>query len=380
MKILLSPSEVKRNNLIKSYQRAITSSKELYIGSAFLTNWDIKKRLSPGCKKFLFLVGTDFGLTRKDACANVLKWLPKKFKSDFLAVPSSSAGNFHPKIVIWHGNDNKYHCIIGSSNLTDAAFSSNYEANVEFEISRYEYDQIVQWIENIAVNCQIINDDWLSQYKERKYSGGGRRKSIIQERVIELKLPKGKKYNNALKERRKQQKAFKEIDTKLLSAMKKCAKGSISNSQFWEKLKELWYHHYARIQGSGFQFSAKKANWKQACQSMIRILDSAKTHNEVNLDRVVQYEIDRLASAGNPVRGSWFSEILCHYLPDSYPIVSNPVNEWLKKKNWKAQRGASEGSAYIELSRKLREVIRQNKDGPRNLIELDAVIWTEVNG
>lgn len=379
MRILLGPSHNGHAELTRSYRRAIKSSKELYIATAFLTNWATRDRLSPSCHKFLFLVGTDFGLTRKLACENVLTWLPRKFKSDFLAVPSSHEGSFHPKVIAWKGLDNRFYTIIGSSNLTEAAFNSNIEANVELELSGKEYERIVRWIEEIGKGCQVINDDWLSQYKERNYSRPKGESSHKAGRVIQLQIPAGKKYDNAIFERRRQQRKFKDIHGKLIAAMKQCANGSISNSQFWQRFWNLWAHHDSRIQGSGLQFSAKSANWRQACKSMLRILERAKLDSEVNLDRIVRQEIDMLSRAGNPVRGAWMSEMLCHYMPDRYPLLNQPVNDWLKLKRWKAQRGSSEGSAYIELARKLREVVRQNKDGPRNLAELDAVIWLSVN-
>lgn len=379
MDILLGPSNNGHAELARSYRRAIKSSKELYVATAFLTNWATQDRLSSDCHKFLFLVGTDFGLTRKLACKSVLQWLPNKFKSDFLAVPSSYEGSFHPKVITWKGLDNRYYSIIGSSNLTEAAFNSNIEANVALELSRKEYERIVRWIEEIGKGCQVINDDWLSQYKERYYSrpkGGSSHKAG---RVIQLQIPVGKKYDDAISERRRQQRKFREIHGKLIAAMKQCANGSISNSHFWQRFWNLWAHHDSRIQGSGLQFSGKSANWKQACQSMMDILDRAKQESEVNLDRIVRQEIDVLSQAGNPVRGAWMSEMLCHYMPNLYPLLNQPVDEWLRRKRWKAQRGSSEGSAYIELARKLREVIRQNENGPQNLAELDAVIWLSVN-
>lgn len=381
MKILLSPND--SSVLANSYRRAIKYSKELYIATAFLTNWTTQERLSYKCEKFLFLVGTDFGLTRKFACHNVLKWLPKKFKSDFLAVPSSYEGSFHPKVIAWKGLDNRYYSIIGSSNLTEAAFSSNIEANVELEISREYYERIVQWIEKIGEESQVINDDWLAQYKERNHSCPKGKSSHKAGRVVQLQIPTGKKYNEAILDRRKHERKFREIRGKLITAMKQCANRSISNLQFWQRFKELWYHHESRIQGSGFQISAKSAKWSQACRSMLKILASAnvksKVKSEVNLDRVVRQEIDRLSQAGNPVRKAWMSEMLCHYFPDRYPLLNKPVKVWLKQKRWKAQSASTEGSAYIELARKLREVVRQNEDGPRNLAELDAVIWLYVN-
>src|SRR5881397_236244 len=112
MEILLGPSNDSLNQLGQLCGRAIRASTELYIASAFLTNWSAQEKLSPYCRKLLFNVGTDFALTRKQACENVLRWLPKKFNSDFLAVPSSTNGCFHPKVVAWRGLDNAYRCII----------------------------------------------------------------------------------------------------------------------------------------------------------------------------------------------------------------------------------------------------------------------------
>jgi hypothetical protein len=379
MEILLSPSYNSQGDLAHSYGRAIKSSRELHIASAFLTHWSTRDKLCAACQKLLFVVGTDFGLTRKRACENVLKWLPKKFKSEFLAVPSAAQGSFHPKVMVWQDLDNRYWCIVGSSNLTEAAFNSNFEANIEVEIEKHEYNRIVEWIENIARDCQVINLDWLKQYTERSFSSRRTAQQRFVSRVIQLPLPTGAKYEEAIARRRKQQRAFKEIQGKLLAAMEKCSSGSMSDSDFWVRFKQLWSGHESRLQGRGLERSAKNANWRQACKITLHILSRAKVESEVGLDRVVRQEIDSLFEAGNPVRGAWLSEMLCHYFPDRYPLLNHPIKEWLKRKRWKAQRGSSEGSAYIELARKLREVIRQNKGGPRNLAELDTVIWTAIN-
>lgn len=377
-KIFLSQGE-KHNELIKWYRRAIKNSKELYIASAFLTDWKIKEPLNEKCKKLLFIVGTDFGLTRKSACEDVIKWLPKRFKSDFLAVPSSYNGNFHPKVIVWQEHDNRYYAIIGSSNLSEAAFSSNIEANILLEISKSEYNDLIDWIEKIAVQCQVINEDWLEQYKERNYSRPKGTNPSERIRVINIQIPKGKKYDKQVKERREKQRSFKEIKNKLIQAMEDCERGSISNSEFWEKFWKLWSKHESRIQGEGLQISGKSANWRQACKAMLRIIRSSKNVSEVQLDRIVSEEIDMLARAKNPVRRAWFSEMLCHYFPDRYPLLNGPVEEWLRINHWKAQSGSSEGAAYVELARKLREILRQNKDRIRDLAELDAVIWLSVN-
>lgn len=77
MKIILNPTPTKALDLRAAYRRAFASAEELYIASAYLTDWSTAPVLNPRCKNVLFLVGTDFGLTRKFAMHAVLKWIPK---------------------------------------------------------------------------------------------------------------------------------------------------------------------------------------------------------------------------------------------------------------------------------------------------------------
>ena len=317
MKIILNPTD-NINELFQSYARAIKHAKELYIASAFLTDWSMTDRLNKECEKFLFLIGTDFGLTRKKACKNIIKWLPRKFKSDFLAVPTTQLGNFHPKVVAWKESDDDYYCIIGSSNLTNAAFKSNYEANVECQISEKDYQKIALWLEEIARNSQPINSDWLAHYKERSFKYKQGKDDDVIKRVINITLPKGAKYREAIQDRRKQQKAFADIVEDLKKSMEDCAKGKITNDHFWNTFWSLWGTHKSRFQGSGLQITGKNADWKQSCNSVMNIINKSQSVSEIHLDRIVRQEIDSLANAGNPVRGAWLTEILCHYFPDLY--------------------------------------------------------------
>lgn len=376
-KILLS-SPTSKNELAESYKCAINDAEELYIASAYLTNWATNVRLNSHCVNLLFLVGTDFGITRKNACKDVLKWLPKKFYGSFLAVPNMNDGGFHPKIVAWKDTQNKCHCIIGSSNLTEAAFNSNYEANVEVSISKEEFIKIRKWIEYIGkyCDCQVIDDGWINQYKERILSGGGRNKII--KPVINLPIPDSKIYVERIMQRRESEKLFVKIKAKLKKEMVLCSRSSITNREFWNRFWALWSKHPSRMQGSGIQFSGKKANWRVACNSFLRIVNSPSSLGEISLDRIVKDEIDKLRKLKNPMRGAWFSEILCHFFPDEYPLQNKPVKIYLKVNKWKPQRGLSEGGKYIDLAKKLRNAIRQNKNknGPRNMPELDNVIYT----
>jgi hypothetical protein len=160
-----------------------------------------------------------------------------------------------------------------------------------------------------------------------------------------------------------------------------CSSGSITNSQFWARFWDLWGRHSSRFQGSGLQFTAKSADWKQACGALITILDAGKTLSGAQLDHVVAGEIDRLKSGHNAARGAWLSEMLCHYFPERYPIKNAPVRKWLRRNRWQSdRRGATEGQKYIDLSKQLRRAVRVHKPaGARNLAELDAAIWRWVH-
>ena len=71
------------SELLDFYQKAITEAIELYIVSAYLTEWNINTKLNPQItpSKFRFIFGKDFGLSRKKAVKNVLNWLPSDRKS-----------------------------------------------------------------------------------------------------------------------------------------------------------------------------------------------------------------------------------------------------------------------------------------------------------
>jgi len=111
----------------------------------------------------------------------------------------------------------------------------------------------------------------------------------------------------------------------------------------------------------------------------VTILDAAKAQaSKRALDVIVIQQIDNLAQLGNPARGAWLSEMLCHYFPDFYPVRNSPVKKWLKANKWSGRRGASEGQRYVELAGQLRHAVQKRPAGARNLAELDTIIWRSV--
>jgi hypothetical protein len=383
MQILLSPNATKLSELRDVYNRALDEAEELYIASAYLTEWDLSHKLGSACKRVVFLVGTDFGLTRKAAMLNVLRWVPEHISFTFLAV-QSQRGGFHPKIVAWKARSGKHYCLIGSSNLSKAAFSNNCEANVMTEVSSHDFARLCAWLDSVSTESSPISKDWIKHhYTEAKpaYKGKKAGNNVIQ--IKPADLPSGAACARFVRQHRRQQATFHEIAKPIRAAATRCAQGKISRSQFWQAFWKLWAHHTSRLQGSGLQFTAKSAKWEDACGALVRILDAGKSSSTAQLDHLVIKEIDQLARAGNPTRRAWLSEMLCHYFPALYPISNKPVQKWLSRIKLRGRRGATEGQRYIDLAQKLRLAVQnQHPAGARNLAELDGAIygWAKQHG
>ena len=126
MSILLLPKG--ENELKNVYKNIFTEGRCILIFSAYLTEWPTPDKLNNSCEEFRMIVGKDFDITRKAACHAVMRWLPRKFHDKFLV--ASKIEGFHPKAVFWKNLDGKYFSIVGSSNLSNAAFTTNHEANI----------------------------------------------------------------------------------------------------------------------------------------------------------------------------------------------------------------------------------------------------------
>lgn len=379
MEILLTPDAKRPGRLRRLYERAFRDARELYIASAYLTNWDTSVRVKSSCARMVFVVGTDFGITRKAALRQALKWLPKHGSVVFGAVSGIGLGGFHPKLLLWRAANGGRYCIVGSSNLSKAAFSSNYEANVFASISAAEYRRLTDWIQSIAGQSAAITEDWIEHhYREavRPTTKSGPPAGLTP--VVELRVPRGAKYSARVRERRKAQARFVQIAKPLLSAVRRCARGHMSNGQFWTEFWRLWSEHPARFQGRGLEMSGKAANWRQACVTLALILDASQRVSGPELDHVVSREIDRLANAKNPARGAWLSEMLCHYLPKQYPVLNGPIKQWLSANHWRPRRGSTQGQRYSQLASQLRLAVRRRPAGATNLAELDLAIWQWV--
>jgi len=364
------------SELSSYYRSAFAKASELFIVTAYLTEWDSSLVLNSNCHNFRIIIGKDFGITKKAACEAVMKWLPSKRKGQFM-VADSIAG-FHPKAVFWKETNGSAFAIIGSSNLTRAAFETNFEANLYCPISAADYSLGKQWVKRIEKQSVVMSEDWLKQYKEAPSTGGHRQKGSKNHEpdftsIITFKIPKQQGMKEKIEERRDQLRAYKKKQADLKRLFRRCASGEVSSQNFYDELPEYWGFKVGnRLQGLGFERKGKGSNFRLLSQSYLRILDAS----DEDRDDIVAEEIDILNEQGVRARGAFLSEMLCLRYPDEYPVLNKPVYDYLKAVKFKAPRGASEGVRFIDLAKKLRASLLQNPEHPaKNLAELDVVIW-----
>ena len=375
MELILNPPLYK-GALSSHYAHAFEHAVELIVVSAYLTEWDSTLKLNSKCEHLRIIVGKDFGITRKSACKSLMNWLPRNRKANFL-VADQIAG-FHPKAVFWKDSHGKTFAIVGSSNLTGAAFGKNYEANICTPISMEEFSKARAWVNEIVKLSVPVSDDWLSLYKETApptYRKRNMRASPAGDEVMKLWLPRPAAIRQRIAERRKQMKEFENNKDGLLSLFRLCAHERISSSEFFEKLPLYWGGDVGgRLQGKGWDRHGKNSDFKALASSFLKVVDAAGAER----DDVVVDQIDQLADGKVSTRKSFFSEMLCLYFPDRYPLLNKPVEKYLKEIKFRPAYGASEGAKYLDLAQKLRVCLARNKSYPaRNLAELDTVIWEQ---
>jgi len=369
--ILHSPS--KGSVLSSEYHRAFREATEPILVTAYLTEWDSHLRISPKCKKFRFVVGKDFGITRIAACRAVLRWLPRRFKGEFLV--ASKLSGFHPKAVFWREAEGNAFAIVGSSNLTRAAFKKNYEANVRSTLSSQQFEQVKAWLTDIEEDCDPVSPRWLSGYKESKLKGYGKKKASSSLGTPPPRLPSAPRTTTILSERRSALRKFAKHREGLLNLFRRCASGNITSPQFYERLPHYWSWELGdRLQGKGFTIKGKHSDFSALSRSVMKIVAASDSDR----DAVVSEQIDELRKRHVPTRRALLSEMLCLLFPDKYPLLNTPVLKFRSAVGLRKIRGTTEGADYIFLSRTLRRALRSSTSTPaKNLAELDALIWAQ---
>ncbi|QXH59363.1 phospholipase D family protein [Pseudomonas azerbaijanorientalis] len=382
MELILLPQN-SGTTLRDIYKRALRKSVELYMVSAYLTHWDIEEELGDQCQSFMFIVGKDFGITRKSACEKVLKWIPRHRKAQFLA--AELIDGFHPKALYWRELDGDCYALVGSSNLSKAAFSTNHEANGYSKISHEAFASAADWVLRLSKCCVTLDQNWLTLYREATQPKAPPRsnKRASKEQVLDLQLPSPSELpglKKILRERREQMRQFQQTKIALESLFRTAAAtprwSAQRNEAFYDGLNALWsIGRGNRFQGSGWERRGKGSDFREFARSLIRVLDA----ENISRDEVVTREIDRLDVVGVSTRGALFSEMLCQFFPASYHLIDRPISDWLSETGV-APSGGTEGNRYLQSARLLRVALQSTEDYPaKNLAELDVIIWLDRN-
>lgn len=376
--LFLHTPEGKRE-LARHYQRAFSNAVELFIVTAYLTEWDSSLKLNENCHSFRLIIGKDFGITRRAACEKVMRWLPPRRKAQFMV--ADNINGFHPKGVFWRESTGQCFAIVGSSNLTRAAFETNYEANVYCPLSAQQYAAAKAWVKRIEKQSVVVSQDWLKKYKEASPLGqvvGARKMATLKPcPLVALTLPSPEGMSRLIKQRRGQLAKYQKHKAGLTQLFRDCASGAISSDEFYKELPNYWSDEVGdRLQGKGWERQGSGSDFHRLSQSFVRILDA----NDDDRDDVINEEIDMLSEQGIATRKAFLSEMLCLRFPKLYPVLNKPVQDYLQQIQFEGPKAASEGARYIDLAQKLRVSLQQNRRHPaKNLAELDSVIWLEMS-
>jgi HKD family nuclease len=273
---------------------AITTADEIWWASAYLTSWPLAPNCIPksNCTSCNIVVGSDFGITRKAALLDLLKWSKKAMSNVYI----NEMSGFHPKTILWKSGK-KYYALIGSSNLSVAAWSSNVELNAVIDITKEEYVNLTDWFQDYVISISpMLDAKWLKRYHESPRKSKPKTDAIdqINKRIkilgdVDLKIP------------RQQQKIYNKNKSKFEQLVKSCASAAISREKFYEK---MWILLYDSWYGSPvWRITCKKAIWEEACRKLVKIFSSP----EPERDRVVKETIDSLGASDNPTRGAWLT-------------------------------------------------------------------------
>lgn len=272
--------------------------------------------------------------------------------------------------------------------------SSNYEINTFNEIDERQYKSIQTWFNDRSYESEKIEPTWIEKYKEADLKNC--RSIDVQEEkeaVFDLKIIPPQNIQESLARRRLQCCNFLSAKSRILQLLNDCIawkdKGNVSDEEikqyekkFWSAFSKLWFFskdekpEQFRFQGSGVERKCTDSKWSESTGALLEIINSANSLSVEDLDILVARKIDELAEKKNPARHAWFSEMLCQFFPNLFPVINDPVQSWIDSLDWKFASGLTEGQWYIDFSRRMRAVVYQNRNLVDNIAELDHVIWT----
>lgn len=342
---------------------AILNADEIWWASAYLTTWPIPLDCLPknNCSTCNIVVGSDFGITRKAALLDLLKWKKQTSSNVFI----NNTQGFHPKVFLWR-KGNKRFVLAGSSNLSVAGWTSNIELNIRVPISKKEFDVITEWFDDYVIGTSPrLDPSSIKSYKESKRKPV---KSQNSSTDIDYRIKKLRKID--FSGVRKQLNEYNKTKNEFVKIVKDCEKGLLNRKLFYSKMSTLLKGTW-RGNSNLLSMNCKNEKWEETCSGLSNIFDA----NKADRDRIVKKVIDSLTLTKNKTRGSWLSEILCHHFPLEYPLIDDPVKEWIRECNIEKLYGIPTGYQYIRITKIMRKYLNQNKDKFNNFMEMDHAIW-----
>lgn len=147
-------------DLCSAFLGCLEWATDVYIGVAWArSGWPIKELASRRSLKVHAVVGRSFDMTVPDAIEALYRlgndtWVWDK--SDPL---------FHPKLYLFHHAE-RVEAIIGSANLTNAAFLSNAECAVHLVLSLQEQGRWMNAWKSWRADATKVTDRWLAEYRK----------------------------------------------------------------------------------------------------------------------------------------------------------------------------------------------------------------------
>jgi len=164
-KILLN-DKAEGKKVLSSIVNELNSCSEFWFSVAFVTTGGVAciintlEELAKKNVKGKILVSQYLNFTQPEALKQLLK-----FKNIELRISVNT--NFHAKGYLFKKRD-YYNLIIGSSNLTGDALSTNKELNIKTSATENSYiiNKIKEEFNNDFVNSVIVNDEFIKSYEE----------------------------------------------------------------------------------------------------------------------------------------------------------------------------------------------------------------------
>jgi hypothetical protein len=292
--------------------------------------------------------------------------------------------------MFWIETDGKCYALIGSSNLSVAAFSDNHEINGFTAILEESFQQAKAWVLGLEPPSAVVDVKWLEGYVEATRQPKPGKKGAADEDdsgnyAVEYVLPLPtdlEMVDNILRSRRAAMRVFKanrdDLEKLIRDAAATARWSSNRNLAFYDNLRELWSTDGgSRFQAKGWEIKGKHCDHRELSRSLVRVMDAPG----VERDSVVIRELNRMSDSLLGTRGSLFTEMLCQFFPSVYHVANSPIKDWLRASGLVRPRGLSEGDKYTYAARHLRTALRRTKGYPaKNLAELDALLWFAEEG